>query len=409
MKRAAAVIGAGFGDEGKGLITDYLCMKTPRALVVRFNGGAQAGHTVQSPDGRRHVFHHFGAGSFTGATTYLSQFFIVNPLLWRQEHRDLVKLGIQPTVFVDRAALVTTPYEMLVNQEAETARGNGRHGSCGVGINETIIRDEHFPIRAADIQKPALLRDRLDHVRKVIAPKRLADVGVSHPTALTEQMLESDDFADWFASVCGEFGRAVTFVEGDFLRRATDDIVFEGAQGLLLDQDHHFFPHVTRSKTGLTNVLVLAGQADIEHIDVAYVTRAYLTRHGAGPFPTEEDHLAFDDPTNRPHPFQGALRFGWLDIALTKSAIDKDLSLTDRISVTKTLAVTCLDQVEGGVQIRLPGGRLEMLPSELPEELLNELGMTEGLVSYGPTRLAVRPLRKPAGMPCTVRAEMTTT
>src|SRR5690348_14536867 len=125
--RATVVIGANFGDEGKGLMTDYLCAaagdssrgEISGAMVVRFNGGAQAGHTVFA-GGRRHVFHHFGSGAFAGAATFLSRYFVVNPFLWAKE-RD--ELGFCPRVFVDRAAMLTTPYDMLVNQEAERIRG----------------------------------------------------------------------------------------------------------------------------------------------------------------------------------------------------------------------------------------------------------------------------------------------
>lgn len=83
--RARAVIGASFGDEGKGLVTDYLCAIQGAGIVVRFNGGAQAGHTVVTPDGLRHVHHHFGSGTLWGTPTFLSQFFIVNPIAFLAE------------------------------------------------------------------------------------------------------------------------------------------------------------------------------------------------------------------------------------------------------------------------------------------------------------------------------------
>ena len=86
--RARAVIGSNFGDEGKGLVVDYLC-KTGGEVVVRFNGGAQAGHTVVTPEGLRHVFRHFGSGTLYGVPTFLSQFFIVNPIIFFHELQDL--------------------------------------------------------------------------------------------------------------------------------------------------------------------------------------------------------------------------------------------------------------------------------------------------------------------------------
>jgi adenylosuccinate synthase len=96
--RARVVIGANFGDEGKGLLTDYLCAQGA-GMVVRFNGGANAGHTVVTPDGKRHVFSHFGSGSFCDVPTFLSPYFVCNPVLFFHELETLHKLGVSPTVY----------------------------------------------------------------------------------------------------------------------------------------------------------------------------------------------------------------------------------------------------------------------------------------------------------------------
>lgn len=94
-----------FGDEGKGLMTDYFChqssAKGEKCLVVLHNGGPQRGHTVVTPEGERHVFHHFGSGTFTGADTYLSEDFILNPMVFRQEWEELEKLGVSPKVYIN--------------------------------------------------------------------------------------------------------------------------------------------------------------------------------------------------------------------------------------------------------------------------------------------------------------------
>ena len=87
--QGSVVIGANYGDEGKGLMTDFLCRQHSADLVVRFNGGAQAGHTVVTPEGERHVFHHIGSGYFAGVPTYLSKFFVSNPVLFKQEYQEL--------------------------------------------------------------------------------------------------------------------------------------------------------------------------------------------------------------------------------------------------------------------------------------------------------------------------------
>ena len=116
MARAPVVIGANWGDEGKGLMVDYLCSQGA-GVVVRFNGGAQAGHTVVTPEGVRHVFHHIGAGAFCGVPTFLSRFFCVNPLVFYRELDELkTKLTDPPLVFADPQCKVTTFADIIINQ-----------------------------------------------------------------------------------------------------------------------------------------------------------------------------------------------------------------------------------------------------------------------------------------------------
>ena len=129
MKKAYAVIGAGFGDEGKGLMTDYFCRRGGSVINIRSNGGAQAGHTVCTAGGKRHIFSHIGSGSFAGADTYLSGYFILNPMLFS---RELQILGANAgRIFIDLQCIITLPCDMLLNQFAETVRGNDRHGKSG--------------------------------------------------------------------------------------------------------------------------------------------------------------------------------------------------------------------------------------------------------------------------------------
>ena len=177
------VVDLGYGDAGKGGIVDWLCSR-PAALgaagrpfhaVVRFNGGAQAAHHVLSPGGRAHAFAQFGSGTFSaGVRTYLSRFMLVDPLAMIAEAAHLAELGVPgpyELVTVDREALLTTPYHQAANQAREAARGDGRHGSCGMGIGETAsyaLRYGADAPRAGDCAAPrtlertlSLLRDRL--------------------------------------------------------------------------------------------------------------------------------------------------------------------------------------------------------------------------------------------------------
>src|SRR2546425_1241702 len=139
---ARVVIGANFGDESKGKIVDYLCATQGAGIVVRFNGGAQAGHTVVTPDNERHVFRHFGSGSLCEVPTFLSQFFVCNPILFFKEREQLIELGFHPVIYAHPECLVTTFVDMLINQAKESARGIKRHGSCGIGFHETLQRSK---------------------------------------------------------------------------------------------------------------------------------------------------------------------------------------------------------------------------------------------------------------------------
>jgi adenylosuccinate synthase len=297
--RARAVIGANFGDEGKGLVTDYLCAKEGAGMVVRFNGGAQAGHTVVAPDGTRHIFGHVGSGALVGVPTFLSQFFIVNPYLLMRELMELGELGYKPMVYAHPDCVVTTYADMLINQELETRRGAKRHGSVGMGIRETVLRSQvpELAITMADVWNRSLdvIRNRMLEICSKWAQYR----GI--------EPILNPDLLDGFMNGLDNFGE---FIHPLGIAQCKDP-VFEGAQGLLLDMDNkEFFPHVTSSNTGMKNVRALwPGE-----VDVYYVSRTYLTRHGAGPLPGEDSRLYYEDDTNVNHPFQGPLRFAPLDV-----------------------------------------------------------------------------------------------
>lgn len=306
--RARAVIGANYGDEGKGLVTDYLCAKEGAGVVVRFNGGAQAGHTVVTPEGTRHVFHHFGSGTFLGIPTFLSRFFVCNPILFGQERSGLV--GAKPEIWADPECLVTTFADMLYNQRLEDVRDTTRHGSCGVGFNATIVRHKEIPLRMNDLWRD--LR-QVEPILEEIIHFYQDETRLGKTLEVTPEMIES------FLNECHYLAEHVSpATPWDF-----EDPVFEGAQGLLLDQNRYQdMPYLTRSNTGMQNVRRLCDEMEIDGVLPYYVSRAYLTRHGAGPLPGEWPYRYADD-TNVDHPYQGALRFAPLDQLLqTRCRID---------------------------------------------------------------------------------------
>lgn len=299
--RARAVIGANFGDEGKGLVTEWLC-RQGADVVVRFNGGAQAGHTVVCPSGARHVFQHFGSGTFCGVPTYLSQFFVINPIAYWHERDKLAALGVPVRVFAHPECLVTTFADMMINQELEQARGNSRHGSVGLGVGETIERSQipELAITMADLwNNSRSLESRLVEICGEYAKFR-----IGHAIDKPEEMIHA------FLQACSEMANEINPLGIAQCKNP----VFEGAQGLLLDQRRkEFFPHVTRSNTGMVNIRVLCAQAGIKDIETYYVSRTYLTRHGAGVLPGEDSRMTFEDLTNQPHEWQGRIRFAPLN------------------------------------------------------------------------------------------------
>lgn len=374
--KAIAIIGSNFGDEGKGRLCDHFAAQAP-SVVVRFNGGAQAAHTVVTPDGRRHAFSHFGAGSFAGAPTFLSHFFVVNPFLFVREAKEL---GRTSRVYIDPHAPLTTPWDMLINRETERIRGVNRHGSCGYGVSETVGRmcDGHYATVASDMVSPSRLRNKLQRIHGEWVPKRLAELKIDKPS---DWFVKASDpqLIDEYLADCDVMNSTCTPMLAFELAKRWDRIIFEGAQGLCLDEEHKFFPHVTRSRTGIANVSKLCRIAEIDEVEAVYVTRAYATRHGAGPLPTEDPSLKYDDATNVPNEWQGTLRFGRLDLDLLSESVRNDLKKANGVKVRCSLGITCLDQ----------GGAIKKVKTaDLPMLARKAIGASKTYASYSPLRRA---------------------
>lgn len=393
MTTADVIIGAGFGDEGKGLVTDALAARYGQeAIVIRFNGGAQAGHTVVTPQGQRHVFSHFGCGSFVGARTFLSRFFVSNPLLFFKEWQKLQALNVTPIVAADPQGWLTTPYDMMINQIVEEARAGQRHGSCGVGFGETIERCEKsaYFTTIQDIAWPENLRKTLKKILDEWVPFRLKTLGINSLGDSWTQRLHADGIINKYMEDTAFMHAHISLTPiSSYCQNA--HLVFEGAQGLLLDQTRGFFPHVTRSHTGLKNVVDLAATLNVKALDVHYLTRSYLTRHGAGPFATETEKQPYAkivDLTNVPNPYQGKLRFGWLDCDQLVRAITQDLESAPRaLQLRPHLAMTCLDQLDNHhVTCRLFGQTVTKTVEEVQSDLAQLIPISSLFGSYGPTR-----------------------
>ncbi|MGW0664710.1 adenylosuccinate synthetase [Streptodolium elevatio] len=387
------VVDLGFGDAGKGTVVDHLCVRAshtrhPVRAVVRFNGGAQAAHNVVADDGRHHTFAQFGAGSFTpGVETFLSRFMLLDPLALAAEADHLAAIGVPDPLdrlTVDREALLITPFHAAANRAREAARGDARHGSCGMGVGETAAFALAHPAaapRAGDTREPGKLRRKLAAVRDALA----ADLGSLWPATDIPSL---DDCLTAFRA----FGRAVRLVDGshlDGLLRA-GPVVFEGAQGVLLDEWHGFHPYTTWSTTTFANAEALLAEATGDSARSATrlgVVRTYTPRHGPGPLVTEDAALtaALPDPHNGTGRWQGAFRVGHFDAVAHRYAVDV-CGGVDALALTH---VDAAGRVPLGIcrAYRVDGVRVDALPVGRTRDLDRQSALTARLLRAVPGHL----------------------
>jgi adenylosuccinate synthase len=336
LTKSDIVVGLLFGDEGKGTIVDYLASVHKTNAVVRFSGGSQTAHNVITPDGRHHTFAQFGSATFQGIRTFLTKHMLVNPFNMALEADDLEKLiGYDPftIAYISENALLTTPLHVAANKKREIARGAARHGSCGQGIGETqsyANKTLNAP-RISDLKDLDLLEVKL-HAYEAFIENEIGEISSLAPSIsniIRSYKLLLED-------------RSFNIVTDDWilLELKKGYNIFEGSQGILLDEKVGFHPHTTWSTVTSANALKLAEDAGLQTPNVIGVTRSYMTRHGAGPFPSEfksNDWESFyPENHNKREEFQGGWRGGYLDLELLEYAV----RATGGID---TLALTHLD------------------------------------------------------------------
>lgn len=366
-----SVIGSNYGDEGKGLITDYLSSLSPNTLVIRHNGGAQSGHTVEL-ENKRFIFHELSSGSFRGADTYWADTYYPDLYKLSEEIDEYLMVNncskLNFKIFASPSTNITIIDDILLNMLYESLRGASRHGSCGMGINEADIRiksgsglslGEIFCSSVDDF----LLS--LSKIRNTYINRRISEIleefgYSSEDIEGTEpyeyiSLLRSEDVLINFATQVHENLKFIELIESekDFLA-GYDNVIFETGQGLCLDCELEAnFPHVTASKTGLHNPIIFLNRLGLKLDRAVYVTRSYLTKHGAGPFSGEDINLKFDDKTNIHNDWQGSIRFGrFRSISEIIDRISKDLS-DECINVpTVSLAITHLNETNGKILLK---------------------------------------------------------
>jgi len=334
--RAYIVVDLGFGDAGKGLLTDFLARHFHASLVVRYNGGAQAGHHVVAPDGRQHTFSQFGSGTFIpGVQTFLSKHVVIHPGALLVEGKTLEQKGVRDVfsrLRISEQALVITPFHQAANRIREIARGKDRHGSCGVGMGEAFEdAQSHLEdcILAGDLNDPKMLRRKAASIRERTRTRMgelCKERSLGQAVVAEWEVFEREGLIDdWIASISpiDELGLvAAERVLQAWLGQA-ETAIFEGAQGVLLDAQAGFHPYTTWSNCTAAQALELI--SELAPGSPAYrigVMRAYAVRHGAGPLPTETEALTpMISEHNQANPWQGPVRYGWFDAVLARYAL----------------------------------------------------------------------------------------
>ncbi len=351
------VVGAQWGDEGKGKVVDFLSERAD--VVVRYQGGANAGHTVVV-DGAEFRLNLVPSGLLRGKTSVIGNGVVVDPAQLLREMAALRGAGFDVSrLFVSDAAHLILPYHRLLDRAEEERRGDGRLGTTGRGIGPAY-RDKaaRYGVRVGDLLEPEVFR------------RRLADL-LEHANHLLERVYRRE-------AVDAEAVAAEYLAMGERLRPHVRDtallvneaiergerVLFEGAQGTLLDLDHGTYPYVTSSHPVAGGACIGAGVGPTRIGRVLAVVKAYCTRVGDGPFPTEEagpvgDRLRergreYGTTTGRPR------RCGWLDLPALRYAVR--VSGVTGFAVTKLDTLTGFDPLRVAVAYELDGERLTEWP-----------------------------------------------
>lgn len=345
-KNVLIIVGLGFGDEGKGLATDFLCLKHPNSIVIRYNGGHQAGHCVITKEGKRHVFSHLGSGSMRNIPTFWSKYCTLEPSLLVEEIQILENT---PSIFIDYQCPLTTPFDIYFNRAQETSMGEKRIGSCGLGYRTTIERQNNLQVNLTfnDIIFSDDIIEKLYLIEEYYRSKTNLETNFifdSFPHLdETKKYLTSIEFIKDLISK----KNIIPVNEKEiFYSSQWNTLIFEGAQGILLDQRFGTKPHITLSNTTSENAIeMMSNYCDIDFKkSIYYVTRAYQTRHGLGPFRANNPRFTIinnEFESNFTNEFQGEFRTNFLDIDQLKYAFKCDNIFSKGID--KNLIITCLD------------------------------------------------------------------
>lgn len=355
------LLGLQWGDEGKGKIVDYLAPQYD--IVARFQGGPNAGHTLKF-DGKKYVLHTIPSGIFReDLLNLIGNGVVLDPITLARElgALDAVQVNYRHRLFVARKAHLILPTHRYLDLASEHAKGKEKIGSTLRGIGPTYMdKTGRNGLRVGDIEKPDFHKKY-----QALKEKHLALVGM-YPEVAFE--LESEE-EKWFT--CLEQLRGLQLVDGEyFLHRALQDgkrVLAEGAQGSMLDIDFGTYPFVTSSNTITAGVCTGLGVAPSTIGEVIGITKAYCTRVGSGPFPTElhddtgeqlrKEGAEFGATTGRPR------RCGWVDLPQLKYTIM--LNGVTQLAVTKLDVLNHFSEIQAGVAYQIDGQETDAMPFDL--------------------------------------------
>jgi adenylosuccinate synthase len=373
MKDAKIIVDLGFGDAGKGSIVDYFTKTHSSDLVVRWNGGAQAAHNVVT-DTQHHTFRQFGSGSFRGARTLYSKYALFDPMSALDEAKALNGKGVSNSFnlfYVEEESVITSIFQQTMNRIRETARSNGRHGSCGMGIGETANDAEKMPervLRVKDLRNWSVTYSKLESLRRIKRAEATTLLqGITSSELETHLAILNDPaYSHAAANAYCNIARHLHIVNRKQALAMLSDAkspIFEGAQGILLDQEYGFYPYITRSDVTATHAIEMCNEAGMEQ-RVVGLLRSYAVRHGPGPLPTynkretarvQEYHNAFDE-------WQRDFRIGHFDAVLARYALDVCTEVDD-LFITCTDRLAEFEKVSACTAYSLPfGDTLPILP-----------------------------------------------
>lgn len=359
------VVGAQWGDEGKGKMTDFLAQNAE--VVVRFQGGNNAGHTVEA-DGKQYKLHLIPSGIlYDKCKCIIGDGVVFDPKAFFEEKAYLEGLGVQVTPeklsISDRAHLIM-PYHRIMDGLSERGRGKADIGTTGKGIGPCYTdKAERSGLRMCDLLHPQVFAERLKaavDVKNAIITKVYGGTPVDFDDIYKTYMEYAEQLRPYITDT--------TVIVYDALK-AGKKVLFEGAQGTLLDIDYGTYPYVTSSHPIAGAVCVGAGVGPTMIDTAVGVTKAYTTRVGKGPFPTELFDAMGDHIREKGHEYGvttgRARRCGWLDLVIVKYAVR--LSGLTSLAVTKLDTLAGIDKVKVCVGYELNGRVIDYFPASLED------------------------------------------